>query len=112
MLYDVKINDKGQITIPKELRDTVNIRAHDRLKMSIKEDGSIVLYKSDFFDDVEDLIRKDLEREGLSTEQIEKQLPECKKDLRKALQKMVREADQEIDRGEYITLDQLNEMDY
>ena len=77
--------------------------------MSINTDGRIVLYKSDFFDDVEDLIRKDLESEGLSNEQVEKKLPERKKELGKALLKMASEVDQEIECGEYITLDQLNE---
>ena len=86
-----------------------NLQAHDRLKLSINTDGRIVLYKSDFFDDVEDLIRKDLESEGLSAEQIEKKLPERKKELGKALLKMASEVDQEIERGEYITLDQLND---
>ena len=88
MLFDVQINDRGQITIPKELRDTVNLQAHDKLKLSINAEGRIVLYKSDFFDDVEDLIRKDLESEGLSDEQVEKKLPERKKELGKALLKM------------------------
>ncbi|MCC3358203.1 AbrB/MazE/SpoVT family DNA-binding domain-containing protein [Bacillus sp. REN16] len=109
MLYDVQINDRGQITIPKELRETVNLKAHDRLKLSINTDGRIILYKSDFFDDVEDLIRKDLKNEGLTAEQIEKDLPGRKKELGKALLKMASEVDQEIERGEYITLDQLNE---
>lgn len=109
MMYDVQINDRGQITIPKELRDTANLQSHDRLKLSINTDGRIVLYKSDFFDDVEDLIRKDLESVGLSAEQVEKKLPERKKELGKALLKMASEVDQEIKRGEYITLDQLNE---
>ena len=79
MLFDVQINDRGQITIPKELRDTVNLQAHDRLKLSINAEGRIVLYKSDFFDDVEDLIRKDLESEGLSDEQVEKSYQSAKK---------------------------------
>lgn len=109
MLYDVQINDRGQITIPKELRDTVNLQAYDKLKLRIDTDGRIVLYKSYFFEDVEDLIRKDLESEGLSAEQIEKKLPERKKELGKALLNMASEVDQEIERGEYITLDQLNE---
>ena len=109
MLYDVQINDRGQITIPKELRDSVNLHAYDKLKLSVDEDGKIVLYKSDFFDDVEDLIRKDLEKEGLSLEQIEKKLPERKKELGKALLKMAHEVNEEIERGEYVTLDQLKD---
>lgn len=51
-------------------------------------DGRIILYKSDLFDDVEDLIRKDLENEGLSFEEIEKKLPEREK-IRQSLTKNV-----------------------
>lgn len=109
-MYDVQINDRGQITIPKELRETVNFNANDRLKLSLDTDGRIVLFKSDFFDDVEDLIRRDLENEGLTPEQIEKKLPERKKSLGKALLKMAKEVDEEIERGEYVTLDQLDQL--
>lgn len=109
MTYDVQINDRGQITIPKELRETVNFNANDRLKLSMDSEGRIVLYKSDFFDDIEDLIRRDLEKEGLSPEQIEKKLPERKQSLGKALLKMAKEANEEIENGEYVTLDQLKE---
>jgi AbrB family looped-hinge helix DNA binding protein len=109
MMYDVQINDRGQITIPKELRDSVKLHAYDKLKISMDSKGRIVLYKSDFFDDVEDLIRRDLESEGLTLEQIEKKLPERKKDLGKALLKMASEVNEEIDCGEYVTFDQLKE---
>ena len=108
-MYDVQMNNRGQITIPKELRDTVNLHAYDKLKVSMDSDGRIVLYKPDFFDDVEDLIRKDLESEGLTVEQIEEKLPERKKELGKALLKMASEVDEEMQRGEYVTLDQLKE---
>ena len=108
MLYDVQINDRGQITIPKELRDTVNFKAHDKLRLSVDAVGRIVVYKPDIFDDVEDLIRKDLMQEGLSVEQVEKKLPERKKELGRALLRMVGEAGQEIERGEYITLNELD----
>ena len=108
MLYDVQINDRGQITIPKELRDTVNLKAHDKLRLSIDAEGKIVVYKPDIFDDVEDLIRKDLLQEGLSFEQVEKKLPRRKEELGKALLKMAGEVAEEIKRGDYITLNELD----
>ena len=106
-MYDVQINDRGQITIPKELRDSVNFHSHDKLKLSMDSDGRLVLFKSDFFDDVEDLIRRDLESEGLTIDEILKKLPQRKKDLGKALLNMASEADEEIERGEFVTFDQL-----
>lgn len=108
MFYDVQINDRGQITIPKELRDTVNLKAHDKLKLSTDTNGRIVVYKPNFFDDVEDLIRKDLVKGGLSAEQIERKLPERKEELGNALLKMASEVDEEIKRGEYVTLTDFN----
>lgn len=108
MLYDVQINDRGQITIPKELRDTVNLKAHDKLKISTDTNGRIIVYKPDFFDDLEDLIRKDLVKEGLSAEQIERKLPERKEELGRALLKTASEVDEEIKCGEYVTLTDFN----
>lgn len=108
MLYDVQINDRGQITIPKELRDTVNFKAYDKLRLSTDVNDRIIVYKPNIFDDVEDLIRKDLIKEGLSSEQIEKRLPEYKGELGKALLKMAAEVDEEIGRGDYVTLANFN----
>lgn len=84
MLYDVQINNRGQITIPKELRDTANFKANDKLKISVESDGRVLLYKSDSFDDLEDLIKEDLSDEGLSSEEVEKKLPIRKRELGEA----------------------------
>jgi AbrB family looped-hinge helix DNA binding protein len=39
MMYDVQINDRGQIRIPKKLRDLVKLHANDRLKLSMDSKG-------------------------------------------------------------------------
>lgn len=109
MVFDVQINDRGQITIPKDLREMSNLHASDKLKLSMDENGHLVLYKPDFFDDVEDLIRKDLESEGFSGDELYKKIPVRKKELAQALLKMANEVNDEIEQGEYMTFEHLKE---
>ena len=37
------ITSKGQITIPKELRDTLHLRAGHRLDFELREDGNVLV---------------------------------------------------------------------
>jgi len=106
-MFDVQINERGQITIPKELRKKANINPKDNLLLKIDEEGQIVLVKKDIFSDLEDLIKKDLMRQGFSEKDFEEKIPERKKDLAKALLKMADETKDEINNGEYSTLDEL-----
>jgi AbrB family looped-hinge helix DNA binding protein len=106
-MFDIQVNERGQITIPKELRNRVNINPHDNLKIDIDELGRIVLYKKDLIDDLEDLIKRDLLNEGYSEEDFAEKIPERKKELAKALMEMVKESEEEYERGELTTLEDL-----
>ena len=107
--FDVQVNERGQITIPKELREKINIYPKDNLKISIDDQGRIVLSKKDLLDDLEDLIQKDLLNEGYSQEDLAEKIVERKKELGKALLKMVGESDKEFENGEYTSLEDLKQ---
>lgn len=105
-MYEVKMNERGQITIPKQLREQAKLHPNDNLKLELDGKGRIILYKKGLIDDLEDLIRRDLENEGYSGDFYKKML-ERKKQLAGALMTMVKEAEQEYERGEYTSLEQL-----
>jgi AbrB family looped-hinge helix DNA binding protein len=106
-VFNVQINGRGQITIPKELRNKANINSKDNLLLKIDDEGRIVLVKKDIFNDLEDLIKKDLISQGFSEKDFNVKIPERKKELAKALLKMAEEAKAEISNGESSTLDEL-----
>jgi AbrB family looped-hinge helix DNA binding protein len=107
-LFDVQINERGQITIPKELRKKADIHPKDSLLIDLDDQGRLILEKKDIFKDLEELIKKDLLNQGYSENDFVTKIPERKKELAQALLKMVDETQNEIKNGEYSTLDQLN----
>lgn len=106
-MFDVQINERGQITIPKELRDKANLTPQDTLKIQLDSSGKILLYKKDIFDDLEDLIKRDLIKEGYTSYDFDKMIPIRKKELAQSLNKMAEDSSQQIRDGEYTTLSDL-----
>lgn len=106
-MHDIQMNERGQITIPKELREQADVKPLDTLKIEWNDKGQLILYKKDFFDDLEDLIKKDLLREGVSEEAIPYKISERKKQLGKALEKMENESQEEIEKGNASNLQDL-----
>lgn len=107
--FDVQVNERGQITIPKELREKININPKDNLKIGIDDQGRIFLYKKDLLDDLEDLIKRDLLNEGFCEDDIPEKMIERKKELAKALLKMVAETEKEFEKGEFTSLEDFKE---
>ena len=110
-MFNVQVNERGQITIPKELRKKANIHPKDNLSVEIDAQGRFILIKKDIFSDLEELIKKDLINQGYSEKDFATKIPEQKKKLAKALLKLAAEAQKDINNGEYFTLEELkNEL--
>jgi AbrB family looped-hinge helix DNA binding protein len=111
IMFDIQVNERGQITIPKQLREQVHIFPNDNLEIDVDEHGRLVLYKKDLIDDLEDLIKRDLINEGFTEQDFAKKIPERKEKLAKALMNMVKESNEEFERGEFTSLENLqNEL--
>jgi AbrB family looped-hinge helix DNA binding protein len=48
--WDVKVTSKGQVTLPKQVRDTMMIREGDYLQAIVKDDSLILTRKTDVSD--------------------------------------------------------------
>lgn len=107
VMFTVTINDRGQITIPKELRAKANLKPKDNLEIQLDGQGRLIITKKDILSDLEDLIRRDLVSEGRSAYDVEILVSHRKKELGKALLKMSAEAEAEIAKGECTSLEQL-----
>lgn len=100
-MFDAQVNERGQITLPKELRELVKINPRDNLKIEVDEQGRLILFKKDLLDDLEDLIKRDLLNEGYSEEYFIEKIPERKKKLAQALMKIVEESEQQYEQVEF-----------
>ena len=88
MLTDtVKVSTKGQIVIPKEIREELGIQAADKLQ--VFSDGKQIRIekfdKQKFFDELNkkrNISRKALEESGITEEEIIKIVKEVRKDAR------------------------------
>ncbi len=78
----LKVSPKGQITLPKRVRNEMNIK--DYIYLEVKGNRALLKPVS-FEEEFEDLIVRELEHEGYSKDQIEGMLPEKKKNLSKAI---------------------------
>lgn len=103
------LNERGQVTIPKKIREKANLRPNDAIKIDLNKRGQIIITKRDFFDDIDDLIRQDLVREGCEPYEMEIKVAERKRALASALLEKANEIEKEIAKGEYVKLDKLKE---
>jgi AbrB family looped-hinge helix DNA binding protein len=99
----VLINERGQLTIPKKMREQANIKPKEEVNLMVNEEGQIIISKRDFFEDLDDLIKRDLVNEGVASYDIEAKMFERKKELAQALNNIVVGAQQEVAEGKYTT---------
>ena len=98
-MFIVKINERGQITIPQKLRSRAKMNPNDNLEIDLDSQGRLIITKKDLFSDLEDLIRKDLVSEGRSAYEVETMMPGRKRELGEALLRMSADAESEGNRS-------------
>ncbi len=67
------LTSKGQITIPKSIRNKLNLSKGDRFEFKVQGD-EIVLKKVSLIDEMEDLIIADLKKAGYAGKELEGKL--------------------------------------
>ncbi len=78
----LKVSPKGQITLPKKVRSSLNIR--DYIYLEVKNNKA-ELKPVSFVEELEELVVRDLQHEGYGVQEIQEMLPEKMKHLSKQL---------------------------
>ncbi len=90
----LKISSKGQITLPKKVRE--QLFTGDYLYLNLENDRAI-LEPVSFIDEFEDLILRDVQKEGYAAEEEAVMVRERKLELFKALQQELYESMEEAE---------------
>ena len=104
MQFDVSISTKGQLVLPKEIRDKFQLNVGSKLRVFV-ENERIVLQPRSFEKDVRDFIFSAIRQDGKKVNGDT--LQEYQAKFRKAIDQMVAEAEAEYQAGEYISLGDL-----
>ncbi len=56
MSFEVRIDDRGRITLPKEVRERLNLKSGDRLLIKIRGDSIILVRAEDPFKIIESIL--------------------------------------------------------
>lgn len=78
--YMVRVNDRGQMVIPKLVRDHFGIKSSLRMVVT---DDKITLAPMTLLDEFDDLILRELQAEGTTDEELDRKLLERKKQITK-----------------------------
>lgn len=104
MQYDISISTKGQLVLPKEIRDKFKLSSGSKLRVSVEKE-KIILQPRTLEDEVQDIVAFSIMKDGkkVSKETIK----EYQAKLHKAIDKMAKEADEAYQKGDYVTLAEL-----
>ena len=102
-----QLNDRGQITIPKKIRDKVNLKPNETVNIDINDHDQIIITKRELLDELDDLIEMDLVKEGYTSYDLEEKTIEKKRELANALLERINNAEKEVMKGQYSTLDEV-----
>lgn len=75
------LTSKGQITIPKEIREQLDLSTGDRFMLQVKQDGAIELRKLSAVERLRRTLGAELRRQGLTHEEMDRLLDETRSGL-------------------------------
>lgn len=78
-----RISSKGQITIPKEVRNKLNLKEGDKV-LFIVEDGKVVIANASYmaFKEIQQAMQGEAKNQGLSSEEdVDKLIKEVRKEM-------------------------------
>ncbi len=99
--YDVTISSKGQLVLPKEIRNKFRLNSGSKIQI-IVDGEKIILKPRTVADELQDMIMAEIARDGKVVNQ--ETIKEYQIKLNEALDKVVAEADQEYNAKEYVSL--------
>lgn len=79
------LTSKGQITIPRKIREQLDLSAGDRFTLEVKADGAIELRRLSAVERLRQTLGAELRRQGLTREEMDRLLDETRSELVKDL---------------------------
>ena len=104
MQYDVSISTKGQLLLPKEIRDKFKLNSGSKLKVFV-EKGKIVLQPRTVEDELQDIIAFSILKDG--KEITKDTVKEYRAKIKQAIDRMVDDATDAYINKDYLTLAEL-----
>lgn len=102
--FDVIVSSKGQVVLPKEVRDRFRLGAGSKIKV-IVDGEQIILKPRTISDELQDLILADIVKDGKPI--TKETIREYQVKINKALDSIVAEGEQEYKAKQYVTLSDL-----
>lgn len=78
-----RMTSKGQVTIPKSIRDQLNLKEGDKVAFIEDENGNFIITKASTiaFNHLADKIAREVEEKGITEEELLETLKEVRKKL-------------------------------
>lgn len=78
-----RISSKGQVTIPKSIRDALNLSEGDRVAF-IQDEGKVVITKASLLalSELQEALNKDAKEQGISVQDLLDELKLVREELR------------------------------
>jgi len=104
MQYDVSVSTKGQLVLPKEIRDKFKLNSGSKIRVSV-EKGKIVLQPRTMEDELKEIVVFFILKDG---KQVTKDtMREYQEKLRLAIDRMAEDAEEAYKNKDYLSLAEL-----